>query len=49
MNDVLSELASMLLPEEIRLHFALSSIKEESHGIVLHLEEYAELVPPRDA
>jgi hypothetical protein len=45
MNDVSSELASMLLPEEIRLHFSLSSIREEPHGIVLGLEEYAELVP----
>jgi hypothetical protein len=36
----------MLLPEEIRSHFKRSSIKEESHGTVLRLEEYAELVPP---
>lgn len=45
MKSVTTELVSMLLPEEVRLHFQLSSIKEESHGIVLCLEELPELVP----
>ena len=45
MNTVLLQLASMLLPEEIVSHFEIVSIKEESHGIVLRLEEYAELIP----
>ena len=45
MNSVLSQLSLMLLPEDITLHFELSEIKEESHGIVLRLEEYPELVP----
>jgi hypothetical protein len=35
----------MLLPEEIRLHFEMTSLEEESHGIVLRLEEYAALLP----
>jgi hypothetical protein len=45
MNNVISQLVSMLLPEEISLHFQIVSIKEESHGIVLRLEELPELVP----